>query len=228
MVKFMKNKMKTNQIIVSASFAILFSSCNLEKPENSNKSEFVSDSIQMVSGYGRIGAYNDITDITPEVGGVVDEIFVEEGDSLVAGDTILALVHDEALLKINSILADLEVIQSGINVLDNQILTKNMTVQNRGDYLKRIRNAYQSGSESKQAVANAELDYTQSKGQLEDLKLQKETRKNEYMAKSEQLKIQELFLDQHFIQSPGDGSVLLLNTDVNKPVQPLQSVGKFR
>ena len=229
MVKFMKNIMKTKQLIWVALVALLLFSCSQKKPESTEKkTAFTPDSVRVVSGYGRVGAFNDITDITSEVGGVVEKLFVEEGDTLVAGDTILSLKHDKALLDKNQTLADLQVIQSEMNVLDNQIETEKKTVQNKSDYLKRIQNSYQSGTESKQAVDNARLDYEQTAGQLEELKLQKITKQKQYNAKREQLQLQKLTLDQHFIKSPGDGVVLSLETDVNKPVQPLQSVGEFR
>lgn len=229
MEKFKPN-LKSKRIgwLTLVCIAIAFS-CNNEK-NNSGKDRNTAnpDSVEVVSGYGRVGSLNEITEITTEINGIVENIFHEPGDTLSLGDTIFSLNHEDEQIRVNQMEAELQSVTIAIALLDEQIETAEKTTETRREYLERLEKSLEAGTASQQNVDNARLEAEQAEGQLNELVIEKKRRMQEYAIQEEALKQQMLTLGKHFIQSPDDGIVLSLDVEKNMPVQAMQSYGEFR
>lgn len=210
-------------IMITATF-----SCDNEDNSNKDKNTVNPDSVEVVSGYGRIGSLNEITDIATEINGIVEDVFHEAGDSLLQGDTIFSLNHEDEIIRKKQLEAELEAANIAISLLGQQIETAEKTLETRKTYLERLQNSLEAGTESKQNIDNAKLEYEQAKGRLNELMLQKKRRSQEYEVQKEALNLQMLTLGKHFIQSPGKGRILALDVEKNQPVRGLRSFGKFK
>ncbi len=227
MGKFKWKKMNNNKYLVLIIISLIYS-CKNKTNTESVKNTVNPDSVEVISGYGRIGSLNEITDISTEISGIVENVFHQAGDSLAEGDTIFSLNHNDEIIRKKQLEAELESANTSISLLEQQIETSKKTLQTKKTYLERLENSFEAGAESKQNVDNVKLEYEQAKSHLNELKLQKKTRSKEYEIQKQLLNRQLLTLDKHFIKSPGKGLLLALHTDKNKPVKALQSLGEFK
>lgn len=228
MEKFKRKKMNNNKFLMLFIIIPLICSCRNKNNTEGDKNTVNPDSIEVISGYGKIGSLNEITDITTEINGIVENVFHEAGDSLSEGDTLFSLNHKDEIIRKKQLEAELESVKTSISLLRQQIETAKKTLQSKKTYLERLENSFQAGAESKQNVDNAELEYEQAKSRLDELRLQKKSRSKEYETQKQLLNSHLLTLDKHFIKSPGKGLLLTLQTDENRSVKALQSVGEFK
>jgi len=214
--------------IIFAFTSILFFSCNNNNENEEEKNRMDPDSVNLVSGYGRVGAYNEITGITTEVNGLVQDIFHKEGDQLQKGDTIFSLRHEDAQTTLKRISAEISAAELTIDITEQTLETAKKTSENNETYFNRMKMAFEDGTESKQRLDNARLQMEQAQGQVSELELQLQQQQQDLQSLTEQYRQQELKLEKHFIKIPNDGMILELSVDRNDAVQALHPVGQFR
>lgn len=228
MEKLRKKIKRANILIIALATAAAFTGCNHEDKKPQKTTTAHPDSVNVVSGYGRTGSTRDITSITPQVSGVVDKIVHDEGDTLQTGNTIFILNHDDILIEIAQQKASVQAANLAIDVTAEKIKTAEKTLETRKRHLQRVQNAFDAGTESRQNLDNASLSYEEAEGNLKALRLNLKQQQNQYEAQVQRLRKLRLNLEHHFVKSPGNGVLLSLDTDVNDPVQALQSAGTFR
>ena len=214
-------------IILYVSLYFMFS-CNNDDENRKEKNIMHPDSANVVSGYGRVGAYNEITGITSEVNGLVKDIFHEEGDTLREGDTIFSLRHQDAQTMLSRLSAEISSADLAMDITRQKLETAKKSAGNKKTYFQRVKKAFENGTESKQQVDNARLQMEQAQGRTDELQLQIRQQRYDLQSLRQQYRQQELTLEKHFIQAPGDGIILHLDIDRNDAVMALQPVGEFR
>lgn len=219
---------RTNILILALAIATAFTGCKHEDKKPEKTATAHPDSVNVVSGYGRTGSSRGITSITPQVSGVVDKIVHDEGDTLQTGDTIFILNHDDIRIQIAQQRAAMQAAKLAADITAEKITTAEKTLETRKRQLKRVQNAFDAGTESQQNLDNARLSYEEAEGNLKTMRLTLKQQQNQYEAEVQRLRGQQLNLAHHFVKSPGNGVLLSLDTELNDPVQALQSAGTFR
>lgn len=203
-------------------------SCGGGKTEQEDRGGVDPDTVRTVTGYGRISSLSEILEIAPEVAGVVNEVMVEEGDTLSPGDTIFVINHKDILAGIRSLQSEIEASGAAIQATASSIETGSATLESRETYLERLRKSHNEGSVSSQQLDEAELNLDQASGRLEELQLRKERQEHELESALQKLRQEEIRLSAHFIRAADSGMVLSLDVEKSKPLRALQAVGQFR
>lgn len=202
-------------------------SCNNDGQDKQDTQK-ESEPAETVQGLGRVGALNEISGITSEVNGIVQSKISAEGDFLNKGDTILILKHQDIATKARQLEAETEAAKLDIRITRQAIETAEKTLQSKKAYYHRIRKSFEDGSKSRQEVDDAELQFHQAEGNLNELRLRK-TRQEKTLESIKKQREQNLIrLKKHFITAQGKGIILDLDIAKNDAVKALQPVGSFR
>ncbi len=226
---------KTNTIIISSvliSFLMITcGGCGGSGNRGGSQEERGSvnpDTVRTVSGYGRISSLTDILEIAPEVGGTIQEVRAEEGDTFSSGDTLFIIGHDAMLAGIERLRSQIHGSRVAIRATARTIETARSSLESRETYLNRVRRSEEKGTVSKQQLDDAALSVEQEKGRLEELMLKKEQQEHELQSVIQLLRQEEIRLSKHFYCPADSGIVLSLEMEENMPVKALQPVGQFR
>ena len=219
---------KFKLIVIIILLYMIYPACNQSTSENKDQNTIKPDSINVVSGFGKIGTKDEIRTITPEINGIVKKVLFEEGDSLVRGDTIFFLKTDDIMNSIAARQAGIEAKKTALEITKQSIKTAEKTVETRKNYYDRLIEARKNGSESRQAVENAALQYEKSLGDLETYQLRKEQQQEEL--ESQEIRYQQdlLRLNKHFIITDMKGLLLQLDAEEQSAVQAFQSAGEIK
>ncbi|MFP4470431.1 MAG: HlyD family secretion protein [Bacteroidales bacterium] len=220
-------QLKLHLFIVPTMLFLMFS-CNNEDKNRKDNNTMDPDSVKVISGYGRVGAYNEITGITSEVNGLVKEIYHEEGDTVREGDAIFSLRHQDAQTMLSRLSAEISSAELAIDITKQTLETAKKTAENKETHFQRVKKAFEDGTQSRQGVDNARLQMEQAQGRTDELQLQIRQQRHDLQSLRQQYRQRELDLEKHFIKAPGDGIILDLDIDRNDAVKALQPVGEFR
>ncbi|MFW6369639.1 MAG: biotin/lipoyl-binding protein, partial [Bacteroidota bacterium] len=127
-------------------------SCNSSNNSESDRITVNPDSVTVISGLGRIGSLDEITQVTPEISGVVEKVYHEPGDTLAEGDIIFSLKHKDEMIRKRQLEAELETAKTAIVLLEQQIETAEKTLETQKNFFKRLQNSSEAGAESQQNV----------------------------------------------------------------------------
>ncbi|WP_026450796.1 efflux RND transporter periplasmic adaptor subunit [Aequorivita capsosiphonis] len=157
---------KTKTIIILATIAILFVasmywlySKNMEDPIVYETEKPVMGSIvKKTVATGSIVPKEEVL-IKPNISGIIDEIFVEAGNTVKAGDLI-------AKVKVVPNVSSLNSAKSNINNVKTQVETARLAFENQKSMYNRQKELFEKGVISANEFDNAQLSYNQAQQRL--------------------------------------------------------------
>lgn len=157
---------KTKTIIILASIAILFTvsmywlySKNIEDPViYETEKPTMGTVVKKTVATGSIVPKEEVL-IKPNISGIIDEIFVEAGEIVKAGDLI-------AKVKVVPNVSSLNSAKSNINSVRTQVETARLAFENQKNIYNRQKQLFEKGVISANEFDNAQLSYDQSEQRL--------------------------------------------------------------
>jgi len=205
---------------------LLLPSCGSKKKDPVTKKVSI-DSVNIISGYGKIEPLNDRISLTSERNGIVSSLDVSEGDTLAAGDTILALDHREEKAGLEKTRARIRAAETAVKLAVNSISMAEEALKNKTSYYQRIKDAWTNHAESGQKLDDARLQYQQAASDLEKARLNKESQEGKLEVLKKEFSESAIKYSKLFITAPEDGTVLSLDVTRGDPVRAYQALGDF-
>jgi len=228
--------MRTNYLLIILTFLVL--SC-------SNEAEYITPEKQdlTISVYATVivepkEKYNVFT-TTP---GIINKIYVEEGEEVNIGDSIAIITSDKAGIENQNAQLNLELAKSKykgsyseLENLENEIRSSQEKLsQDSLEYMRRDR-LYKKSVGSKSTLESAKLAYDVSKNKHKSLLNQRKQLRNElrtnYKQSQNRLERTKLDLDDFVIKSKIEGTVYSLSKEVGEIItiqEPLAMLGKTK
>lgn len=202
---------------------------------------------------GKILAMDEVT-LTPKMGGIVEEVLVNEGDRVTAGQVIIKLEQKDVVSQLNQAQAAYDAAMAQLSSLENgqmpqQIAQLESTVnqaeanfKNAKENFERMKELLEKGAISQQQFEGVELQFNVAKEQYESAKTQltltqEKTAPESIAAAKAQVKQTEAMLeaaksalDNCLITSPIDGTVGGINAPIGQlasPGVPIATVGNL-
>ncbi|WP_310994227.1 efflux RND transporter periplasmic adaptor subunit [Aequorivita marina] len=157
---------KTKTIIILATIAILFVasmywlySKNMEDPTvYETETPEMGSIVKKTVATGSIVPKEEVL-IKPNISGIIDEIFVEAGNNVMAGDLI-------AKVKVVPNVSSLNSAKSNINNVKTQVETARLAFENQKSMYNRQKELFEKGVISANEFDNAQLAYDQAQQRL--------------------------------------------------------------
>lgn len=177
--------------------------------------------------------------VYPQVGGIIEELFVEEGDSVKNGDLLLKISDSRSSVNVQSAKLRYEIAKDSytgestmLNEMENQIKSARETVKNDSINYERQKRLWQQDVGSKMDFDNRKLAYEISKNELDRLltafhRSQKELKKQAEIA-SNTVKLNQINREDYFLKSKMDGLVYSIEKEVGESVStqtPIAVIG---
>ncbi len=213
------------------SFLLLLTACNSDEATAENKSQQDSISapqqVNIVVGIGKVEPIGGVVNLASNSGGIVASILKQAGDSLKAGDTIVALQQNDLALKVDEIQAKMQTQKEQIASNKVAVGQYKAQLEEKNKTLKVSQKLVQSGAETNENVSALKTDKKVLEVELN--KSQKavavsQSQLNELQA---QLKSAENKLQDQLIKAPSDGILLGIDTKKGEAIQPLESFATF-
>jgi len=202
---------------------------------------------------GKILAMDEVT-LTPKMGGIVEEVLVNEGDRVKAGQVIIKLEQKDIISQLNqaqaaydAAMAQLSSLENGqmpqqIAQLESAVNQAEANFKNAKENFERMKELLEKGAISQQQFEGVELQFNVAKEQYESAKTQltltqEKTAPESIAAAKAQVKQTEAMLeaaksalDNCLITSPIDGTVGGINAPIGQlasPGVPIATVGNL-
>lgn len=202
---------------------------------------------------GKILAMDEVT-LTPKMGGIVEEVLVNEGDRVTAGQVIIKLEQKDVVSQLNqaqaaydAAMAQLSSLENGqmpqqIAQLESAVNQAEANFKNAKENFERMKELLEKGAISQQQFEGVELQFNVAKEQYESAKTQltltqEKTAPESIAAAKAQVKQTEAMLeaaksalDNCLITSPIDGTVGGINAPIGQlasPGVPIATVGNL-
>jgi len=183
--------------------------------------------IERVVGLGRIEPEQKMIDLASQTQGLIRGIFFQPGDTLSAGQTILALDNEIEQARVAQAAARLEVQRPAIRAAQAGLAAARIRTENAGRNLERVRNLFEQKAVTQEDYDNAESEYnalTEETKQLEAEVLRSERLLGQYQA---DLKLAEAEWKRTYLVAPADGQLLSRDVGVGSLISPEKPVGTF-
>lgn len=220
--------MKVSATWLNLIIITLLSSCGSNDNDTNTDARTDPDSLSVISGYGRTSSLSDMVDITPEVNGTVERFMFDEGDSICCGDTLFIIRHDELPAAINSLRYDIRSAQKNLKITQNALSTAIITFKAREKNYHRLKESGRRGSISRQSQDDAQLQYQQSSGKVQELDLEIQRQEDNIESLRNKLMQEEIRLSKHFYTTSDSGIILDLDIKRNMPLRALNAIGRYR
>lgn len=195
-------------------------------PEQNDSLSIPTD-IQTVVGIGKVVPINGIVDLATPVGGIVNAVFYESGDSVRKGEPIIVLDRTNEALEI-------EKINYQITARQQQIQSDQMTVsqyrtklQDKSNVLSTSEKLVKTGAETPENVNTLKTEKQVLIEQLAQSQKAVGLDQSDLKALQSDLQIAQNNYQQKSIKAPSNGVILRMSAKVGQAVQPLQSFATF-
>ncbi len=214
--------------LLSILLVCIIVSCNNKKTEDNTAVSNQSVNINQVIGIGRIEPENEIIQLSPELGGIVQKIYKNENDSIKKGDTLIELKHtieDANILQLKQAVAvqgaQIKVDKSAISEL--QIKYANSAIE-----LKRLTNLLDKGAETQQVVDNANVEMQSFAANIKKFQATAEVSKMKWNETNTQVLVANAQRQQKFIIAPLNGILLELKIQTGSTIDSKQIVAQLK
>lgn len=192
-------------------FGSLIISCGTKKTKDKADNTIRIANVTHVVGIGKIEPESDIIQLSAEVTGIIEKIYLKENDTVKKGETILALKHGIEAANIAEIKSQLATQSAQIIANESSIELAKIKYENANSELLKLRKLFADGAGTQQEVDDAE---TATKTYSADIVQQKalvEVSRRKLAEIEKQIIVSNESLKQRFISSPIDGVILELS-----------------
>jgi HlyD family secretion protein len=216
------------RIALAAVIIILVSSCGAKKEKEATTAPVNTTlDAEKVIALGRVEPAVKITGVGAEVAGVIKRIYVNEGDSVKAGDLLIELSHDYEDAKVAQVQAKFKGQEADIKTATAQLQSAEFKLTNSLDKFERLKKVFAQGAETKQNLDNAELEYQQAQSDITRLKANIESAKSKLTETSADLRVAQADVSRRMIKAPADGVVLTMDLTEGSTVSTNSSLFEF-
>jgi multidrug efflux pump subunit AcrA (membrane-fusion protein) len=218
---------------VSASF---LTSCG-SKPEQATAAEkgketivsaaSVKSNVTKVVALGRVEPEEKISSLSMDVAGVVQKIFVSEGQRVTAGTPILELAHDVESSKMALSQAKSATQTNEVAVIKASLQSAQLKMQNLKDRLQRSQNLVQSGAETQQNLDNAKTDYETAVREVERLQASLQSAQSKLAECNADARVSAAEVARRVLRAPSDGMILDIDPTVGASVSSGKALAEF-
>lgn len=182
---------------------------------------------QKIVALGRIEPEAKIVSLAAEVNGVAKKVYVQEGETVRAGQLVLELTNEVELAQVNQLRAKFATQQNQIATDRANWESANIKAANLRRTYERIKNIFDNGGETKQNRDNAETDAATADkdvARLQSVVAASESKLAELQA---DLAVAQAQYERRFIKAPTDGTLLQLDAKVGAAIGQNQSFAEF-
>ncbi len=223
--------MRTSIYIIIIISILLFS-CSKEKKSITPELKDITESVY-ASGF--VKSKNQY-EVFSKSAGVLKKIFVKEGDFVKIGDTLFQLDNDNSKLntenaKLLASNADYQNNKAKIDEIENNINLAEQKLKNDSLLLERQKNLWAKKVGSKFELEQKELNFENSKNNLESLKiklidLKKQLKLNSQQSKNN-LKIAKLMEEDFIIKSEVEGVIYKINKEKGELITNMSAIASI-
>lgn len=207
---------------------ILLSACGAKKEEPAASAPVNTTlDAEKVIALGRVEPEVKITGVGAEVAGVIKRIYVNEGDSVKAGDLLIELSHDYEDAKVAQVQAKFKGQEADIQTATAQLQSARFKLSNSLDKLERLKKVVAQGADTKQNLDNAELEYQQAESDVNRLTASLEAAKSRLTETSADLRVAQADVSRRMIKAPAAGVVLTMELTEGSTVTTNSSLFEF-
>jgi multidrug resistance efflux pump len=208
-------------------FLLLLSSCGEEEQTTNEASPVTPVTVSEVVALGRIEPESQILALAGEVGGIISEINIGEGDSASKGAVIVTLRHEIEAAQLQLAKAQYQTQLAQVKSDQLSMEQAEVALNNQAKTLERLRSLTNNLAETQQTLDDAESAFLQQKlkvDQLNQVIVLNERRLAELQSGIQQAQAR---LNQKFIVAPMDGRVLRLDVIAGDAVTGGAGIGDF-
>lgn len=188
---------------------LLLCSCN-NKPANKEAAPttIATNVPDKIIAIGRVEPQAKITAIGSQAGGIIKKIYVQAGDTVKKGQTLVELVHDYEDALLLQAVSKLATQKAEIENATAQLLSVKIKSQNLKTKLERIKNMVAQDADTKQNQDNAQTDYDQSVADIERYNSIVNSSTKTLAQFQTDINVVKAQIEQKMINAPADGMVL--------------------
>jgi multidrug resistance efflux pump len=185
------------------------------------------EKVQKVVGIGRIEPENEITSLAVNASGIVQKIYVQEGENVQAGKVLFALENSVELAKIAEVESKIISQNAQIQWFENQIKQTQIQYNNRKSYFQRMKTLFESNATTKQEFENAETEYLTQESKLESNLTELRLAKSRLAEIEKQLQTAQAEAQKKVVKATQTGKILELLVQEGNAIEALATFAKF-
>jgi multidrug efflux pump subunit AcrA (membrane-fusion protein) len=187
----------------------------------------VKSNITKVVALGRVEPEAKISSLSMDVSGVVQKIFVSEGQRVAAGTPLVELEHELESSKLALSQAKSVTQTNEIASIKASLQSAQLKVQNYNNRFQRSQNLVQSGAETQQNLDNARTDYETAIREVERLQASLQSAQSRLAEFNADTRVSAVEVARRVLRAPSDGTVLDIDPTVGAAVSSGKSVAEF-
>lgn len=180
-----------------------------------------------VIAIGRVEPASKITAIGTQVNGVINRLYVQEGDSVKKGAPLLELAHEYEDAQLKQAKAKLVTQQAEIETVKAQLASAEIKADNLRSRLQRLKNMVQQGAETQQNLDNAQTDYDQATTDIKRITATLQSAQAQLGERNSDVEVTQSLIAQKIITAPEDGTILTMNITEGAAVTTAKSLLDF-
>lgn len=201
--------MKNRLIVIAAT--IMLSACGEQENQTTGQQEIVDRStadITEVVGVGKVEPESKVVNLAAASGGIINDIFKMDGDSVTAGEKLVQLENGTELLKIAEIKSQMLTQRLQITLEKNNIKDAEWKLNNKKKLLVTTKNLVSKGAETQQVYDDLETEVKTLDVALEKSRLNVQMAENKLQEIAQQLRTAEAEAEKKVLRAPTAGRIL--------------------
>jgi multidrug efflux pump subunit AcrA (membrane-fusion protein) len=187
----------------------------------------VMANVSRVVALGRVEPEAKISPLSMDVSGVVQKIFVREGQHVQAGEPLLELAHEVENAKLALAQSKAGTQTSEIASIQASLASAKLKAQNYKERFERLQKLLQSGAETQQNTDNARTDYETAAREVERLQANLQSAQSRLVELNADTRVAQVELSKKLLRSPAAGTLLSLSPTLGASVQSGTAVADF-
>jgi HlyD family secretion protein len=185
------------------------------------------EKVPKVVGIGRIEPENEITSLAVNAAGIIQKIYVKEGEDVRAGKVLFELENSLELAKIAEVESKIISQNAQIQWVETQIKQTQIQRDNRKSYHQRMKNLFENNATTKQEAENAETEYLTQESKLESNLTELRLAKSRLTEIEKQLQTAQAEAQKKVVKATQTGKILELLIQEGSAIEALATFAKF-
>jgi len=198
--------------------------------ENKEKSASASDSVNSsmvevseVVGVGKVEPEKEIISLAAATGGVVKEIFRNDGDTIKKGEPLVRLDDELELIKVSQLRSQYNSQRSQVDIDKLSLRESEARLSNKKKLLESVRTLALKGAETKQSLEDLETEVTTLSLNVEKDSAAVKLSRSILSELAQQVRYAEAEADKKILRSPYDGLLLELQIEKGSAVNQFET-----